>query len=265
MTIALVGADAGLFTAPSGIVSGAFGIGSIATDYEGGNTSIDVGVVGTDLIGTLSNEAWVRRVVTNDTADDPVASNTFFWSETDKNGSTTRSSDGKTATTNGGIQGIRSTIPLDLTKKIYLEVVLSCTGTTPGSDSIGVVNGTASLSSYMGSDANGFVVLFQSGNSTFFTGNSQVFPAGGAHGAKPIVLCLAIDGPNKTISARIGNGPWGDNNTDLAQVTMRSFAAVTGTLYLGFSADQSGDNATIRSALSAMQYAVPAGYVTVDV
>lgn len=191
---------------------------------------------------------------------------TLLWSTTDKNADVTRSSDGKTATIGtGGIKGIRSAIALDLTKKLYIEVPLVF---TPGSSSltIAIANATASLSGFMGSDANSAGVLFQGTSAEYFQNNVRNGGATGSATASPSVLCLAINGPAKTYAARLGGGNWyaGGQNADPDLADPRSFSALTGTLYLGFSSDQSGDNATIRSIAGDMQHPIPTGYVTVD-
>jgi hypothetical protein len=136
-----------------------------------------------------------------------------------------------------------------------------------GTMSLGMTNAAASLSDYFGTTADSYIILLPGTTAEFFTGNSGQGGAvsTGNTGGAPFTLCLAIDGPNKKFAAKFLGQQWMPGaNTDLDESVMKSFAALTGTLYLAMSSDATGDSATIRSVSADMLGVIPTGYQAVD-
>jgi len=202
-------------------------------------------------------------VLSGSFATTAAATQTLLWSATDKNAAVTLTNSNKTATVTGGPVGVRSAIVLPTTGKKYIEIAIAGSGGI-GTLSVGLVNGSVSLSSYMGADTNAYAAILKFGGENFNYNNTSVQTVGAA--TAPFTLCLAIDATNKKISGRIDGGNWNGNsiNDPATGTNVADYSALTGTLYLGFSSDRTGDNATIRSVSTDMLFSIPSGFSTID-
>lgn len=264
-----------VYTSNTITIAGIVGGVSVPVSVAGGTYSKNGGayvstagtVVNGDTIAVRQTSAAVNNSTSNVVFTAGVTSDTysvatpfvltFYWNSADKNAAVNLSgTPAKTATISGSSAvGVRSTIALPAGRS-YLEVYIDASASGLGNLSIGMVKSTESLSTFMGSDTGGHVVLFQSGGAEEFYNNNRPgvnYISGGF--AKANTLCLDIDNTAKTMAFRKNGGTW---------TAAYSISALTGAWYLGFSSDQAGDSALIRSAASEMLYSIPSGASTID-
>ena len=181
------------------------------------------------------------------------AATPFLLSTTDKNANITVTNGDRTATlsSGSGARGIRSAA--QLAGKKYFEVVVN---TRSGTIGIGIVNAAASLSGYMGADANGKAyvsdgrILYNNatahmGNSGYNTGNRIDF---------------AVDAGAGLMWVRLNGGAWNAGSADPAAGTGGYDISMLAEKFFGMSSDATNDQITINTTSAQMVGAIPSGF-----
>lgn len=179
---------------------------------------------------------------------------TVTWNPADKDASISLSNANRTATKTGspGEVSVRATVGIAATSKGYFEIR---TDTLGNFQLIGVGTASATLASFVGSDANGWAYYQDTGEK--YHSNSPV-----AYGAswKTVgdVIGVAFDN-GKVWFAK--NGTW-QNSGNPAAGTGEAFSGITGTVYpmLSVQAISPQDSVTARFASADFTQTPPAGF-----
>jgi len=162
------------------------------------------------------------------------------WNPADKGAGMTLSGSNLTATV-GTPAMVRSTIGKS-SGKWYWEVTR---GSGSSDNVIGIANSSAGLTSYVGSDANGWGYIGSSGQKT----NNASAAAFGASYTTGDIIGVALDMDTGQVTMY-------KNNT--SQGIM--YTGLTGTIYAAFGTGNSGDNVTANFGATALTYSPPGGY-----
>ena len=191
------------------------------------------------------------------------------WDPANKNAAIALSGGNLIATSSAGSgsvnAGVIATTAIPAATKVYFEITFG--GTGGQYFSIGVMNGSASLSANIGATNGAAFVkgLANSGiNSTDYVNGSvgSVTPPNPSVG---MVIRVAVDRASNLIWWGEGGAGWFDGHggspdpgTNLGG---RSISVVTGTIYPAFSSAWTGDVATLNPGPTGFTYAIPSGYV----
>ncbi len=161
------------------------------------------------------------------------------WNPLDKNANLALSNGNLTATSgvNNNYKSIRSTVSVT-SGKWYWEYVFA--GAVRMS---GVANSSASLSNFIGSDADGWG-YFQDGDK-YNNGSGSAY--GASYTTETIGIALDMDGGSVTM--------YKDN---VSQGTM--FTGITGTIFAAMSIDTNGTAMTANFGATALTYSPPGGF-----
>lgn len=188
-----------------------------------------------------------------------------FLSPTNKDASFTLSNGNLTWAGGGGSGGASwisglSTARLRTAERYYCEWTLIA----PGTDSnwgVGFANTLAPITDYIGADTNGI---------SYYAGVGAWSYGGGGAGtglpATPIandVICLALDGVNKTIWCRLNNGSWFGSGTGDPATNTNGFPCpnVFNTkILIGYTSNNTGSSARLNAGSSAFAFTPPVGF-----
>jgi len=220
--------------------------------YKGGSDAATVNASGYSLTG--GRMYFIKQVEVYG----PVVTSTYTaWNPSDKGANIVLSAGNLTAnaTAVGVYQSVRAAVG-KTSGKYYFE------GTYPvGSVSanllFGIGSATASLSNYLGSDA-------QSGGLDG-AGNIQGV-GGGTAGAQILndVISVAVDADNKTVWWRVNGGNWNGSGTPNPATNTggKSFAAFGGAVYPMWSGGFSNGIFAVNFGHKTFSYAVPSGFTS---
>lgn len=180
----------------------------------------------------------------------------ILWNSADKGASVTLSEgDRKADKAGSGFSAARSNVSLDtLPAKIYLEFDLL----TAYAAILGIGTASASLSSYCGSDANGWG--FQWNDNPVFWHNGSPTAYGSPAGAVNSIGALAIDRTAQKMWAAV-DGVWFNSGDPAAGTNNMAFStAIPSTGGFLMYSGQDGQSVRIRSAAN---YTIPSGFTFV--
>jgi hypothetical protein len=199
------------------------------------------------------------------------------WDPAHKNAAIGLTNGNLTATSSAGSgsanAAVYATTAISATVKQYFEVTL--TGTMGQYFSIGVMNGSASLSANLaGTNGAALINKFNTTTSSLYRNGVQISP-GPPNITTGQVIRVAIDFTGNKIWWAINNiaypgagGPWmgsgGGSTEDPATNTGGLPLNVTAPLFPAMSSAWTGDVALLNAGATAFAYAAPSGFVGID-
>jgi len=203
--------------------------------------------------------------------DGVVDSASTTWNPSDKNAAIALSGGNLTATSSAGSgsanAAVRATNPISATIKTYFEVTVS--GTVGQYLSIGVMNGSATLSNNVGAVNGASMVNKLDGSFKFYVNASEDFSGPYPNLVSGQVIRVAIDRANNKMWVAVNNNTWsgsavwmgsgGTTDDPATGVGGKSISPVTGAIYPAISSAWTGDVCTLNPGPT-FAYPVPTGF-----
>lgn len=174
------------------------------------------------------------------------------WNPADKNANIALSNGNLTATVGSSAHsGARGTTSKS-SGKFYFEV----TWDAGGQCSVGIANTSASLSTRLGTNANGWAAW--SGGSNIWTNNGSA--AGMTAMAVGNTICIAVDLTNGKFWARVNGGNWNNSGTANPATNTLGVAVTAGTYFPALSLFDAGGAVTANFGATAFAQTIPSGF-----
>lgn len=162
------------------------------------------------------------------------------WNSADKSANVTLSNNDLTAARNGGTGTVRSTVGKS-TGKWYWEITLN----TAGNAVLGIAKNSASLSTVVGSDVNGYGMFVDDGTKL----NNGPVGAYGSACANGDIIGVAMDLDAGTVTLYKNNVSWGV-----------MFSGLSGTFYAAYSCESLTSQVTANFGETTFTYTPPSGH-----